>query len=305
MGIPTKDMIRKKQNTKIKVDKDSTLLTFLQEKFPEKSRSNLKSILSHRLLFVNGAIQTRHDTPLQAGDMVEISTARGNVELRHPKLRMLYEDAHLIVVEKKCGLLTVATHQDSRETTVFSILKNYVKKSNQRANIYTVHRLDRETSGVLVFAKTQQLQEYMRTYWHQLVTRRVYFAVVHGDLKDRQGTIVSWLTEDNNRALVYASSVDDGGKKAVTHYKVLGYNSELDCSSLELSLETGRTNQIRVQLASKGYPVIGDRKYGNGNQHSPVDRLCLHARLIEFIHPVLEQKVSFEVPIPKEFRQFK
>jgi 23S rRNA pseudouridine1911/1915/1917 synthase len=99
--------------------------------------------------------------------------------------------------------------------------------------------------------------------------------------------------------------VDDGGKKAITHYKVLSYNPELDCSSVELSLETGRTNQIRVQLASKGHAVVGDRKYGQGNQNSPIDRLCLHARLIEFIHPVLEQKVSLEAPIPKEFRQFK
>lgn len=305
MDFPIKGMIRKKQNTKIKVENNSTLLIFLQQTFPEKSRSNLKGILSHRLVFVNGVIQTRHDTPLHVGDMVEISASRGNVELRHPKLRMLYEDAHLIVVEKKCGLLTVAAHQDSRETTVFSILKNYVRKSNPRANIYTVHRLDRETSGVLVFAKTQQLQEYMRTYWHQLVTRRIYFAVVEGELQDKQGSIVSWLTEDNNRALVYASSVDDGGKKAITHYKVLSYNPELDCSSVELSLETGRTNQIRVQLASKGHAVVGDRKYGQGNQNSPIDRLCLHARLIEFIHPVLEQKVSFEAPIPKEFRQFK
>ena len=292
--------VKKKNDTIFHAKAATTLLPFLLEHIGG-SRTSAKSLLSHRQVSVNGSIQTRHDTPVAAGDTITLSASRGNTELINPKLRIIFEDEYLIVVEKREGLLTVPTIAGSRETTVFSILKNYVRKQNSRACIYTVHRLDRETSGILVFAKTQELQEYMRTYWRQLVTRRTYVAVADGRFEEKQGTIVSWLTEDKRNAMVYSSPVDDGGQKAVTHYKVLNDNPYY--SLLELNLETGRTNQIRVHLASKGHPVTGDRKYGHGNEESPLDRLCLHARILEFTHPVTEQTVHFETPIPKEFRK--
>lgn len=290
--------VKKKNDTVLHAKATTTLLPFLLEHIGG-SRTGIKSLLSHRQVSVNGSILTRHDTPINVGDTITISSQRGNTELIHPKLRIIFEDDHLIVVEKKPGLLTVPTIVGSKETTAFSILKNYVRKQNSRACIYTVHRLDRETSGLLVFAKTPKLQEYMRTYWREIVTRRTYVAVADGRFGEKQGTITSWLTEDKRNAMVYSSPVDDGGQKAVTHYKVLK-DSE-NYSLLELNLETGRTNQIRVHLASKGHPVTGDRKYGHGNEESPIDRLCLHARILEFIHPVTEQTVHFETPIPKEF----
>lgn len=273
-------------------------MDFLMAKYGG-SRNNIKGLLARRVVNVNGSIQTRHDTPLHVGDVVTVVAGKGNAELTHPKLKIVYEDDYLIVVEKKQGLLTVATYPGSTETTVFSILKAYVRRQNQRAGIYTVHRLDRETSGLLVFAKSQELQEYMRTYWRQLVTKRTYVAVAEGRFGEKEGQIVSWFTEDKKNAMVYSSPVDDGGQKAITNYKVV---KETEFMSLvELNLETGRTNQIRVHLASKGHPVVGDRKYGNGNDESPIDRLCLHARVLEFIHPATEQKVHFETPTPKEF----
>ena len=216
---------------------------------------------------------------------------------------MVFEDDHLIVVEKQVGLLTVPTFPGSTETTVFSILKAYVRRQNPRAGIYTVHRLDRETSGLLVFAKTPELQHYMRTYWRQLVTKRTYVAVAEGIFEQKEGKITTWLTEDKRNAMVYSSPVDDGGDIAITNYKVVRENAEKDLSMVELNLETGRTNQIRVHLASKGHPVSGDRKYGHGNEFSPADRLCLHARVLEFIHHATEQTVHFETPVPKEFNR--
>ena len=195
------------------------------------------------------------------------------------------------------------TFPGSTETTVFSILKAYVRRQNPRAGIYTFHRLDRETSGLLVFAKTPELQHYMRTYWRQLVTKRTYVAVAEGIFEQKEGKITTWLTEDKRNAMVYSSPVDDGGDIAITNYKVVRENAEKDLSMVELNLETGRTNQIRVHLASKGHPVSGDRKYGHGNECSPADRLCLHARVLEFIHPVTEQTVHFETPVPKEFNR--
>lgn len=280
------------------------LLPFLLSKMGGMTRTSIKQLLGQRRVTVNAAVQTRHDVPVHKGDTVTISSGRGNGELHHPKLSIVYEDEWLIVVEKKVGLLTVPTYPGSTETTAFSILKNYVKHQDVHNGIYVVHRLDRETSGLLVFAKTSELQEYMRTYWRQLVTKRTYVALVEGILDKKSGKITTWLTEDKRNAVVYSSPTDDGGQMAVTNYKVLKETvpaADLPLSLLELNLETGRTNQIRVHMQSIGHPVIGDRKYGYGNEYSPIDRLCLHARVLEFIHPATEQKVHFETPTPKEF----
>lgn len=280
------------------------LLPFLLSKMGGMTRTSIKQLLGQRRVTVNAAVQTRHDVPVHKGDTVTISSGRGNGELHHPKLSIVYEDEWLIVVEKKVGLLTVPTYPGSTETTAFSILKNYVKHQDVHNGIYVVHRLDRETSGLLVFAKTSELQEYMRTYWRQLVTKRTYVALVEGILDKKSGKITTWLTEDKRNAVVYSSPTDDGGQMAVTNYKVLKETvpaADLPLSLLELNLETGRTNQIRVHMQSIGHPVIGDRKYGHGNEYSPIDRLCLHARVLEFIHPATEQKVHFETPTPKEF----
>ena len=265
---------------------------------------------------------------LKAGDIVTVSSGRGNSQLTHPKLRIVYEDNDLIVVNKQPGLLTVAATPGSSETTAYSILRAYVKKQNARAGIYVVHRLDRETSGLLVFARSEELQHYMRQYWRELVTERTYIALTEGVLSPREGKITTWLTEDKRNAVVYSSPVDDGGDIAITNYKTLkttttpphpspqgresgsrhfssleGRSGGVTYSLIELHLETGRTNQIRVHLASKGCPVVGDRKYGHGNESSPIDRLCLHAKVLAFIHPVTEKTIRFESPVPKEFNR--
>ena len=315
-------MIKRKEDTVLRVAEPAQLMEFLIAKMGGMARSSVKQLLGQRRVKVGKAVQTRHDFALQAGDVVTVLSGRGNIELRHPKLRLVYEDDDLIVVDKKPGLLTVASTPGSSETTVFSILRAYVKKQNARAGIFVVHRLDRETSGLLVFARSEQMQHYMRTYWRQLVTDRTYIALAEGILDKPEGKITTWLTEDKRNAVVYSSPVDDGGDIAITNYKVLKTSEdsrqpsevmtqEFDSRKLnadsplyslvELHLETGRTNQIRVHLASLGHPVVGDRKYGHGNEYSPIDRLCLHAKVLEFIHPATEQKVRFESPVPKEF----
>ena len=283
-------------------------MEFLIAKMGGMTKSSVKQLLGQRRVKVGNVVQTRHDFALKAGDVVTVSSGRGNSQLTHPKLKIVYEDDDLIVVNKQPGLLTVATTPGSKETTVMSILRAYVKKQNARANIYVVHRLDRETSGLLVFARSEELQHYMRQYWRELVTERTYIALAEGIIEPREGKITTWLTEDKRNAVVYSSPVDDGGDIAITNYKVLrtakGDGLEAKGYSLvELHLETGRTNQIRVHLASKGCPVVGDRKYGHGNESSPIDRLCLHAKVLEFIHPVTEKKVRFESPVPKEFNR--
>ncbi len=321
-------MIKRKSDTVLRVSEPAQLMDFLIAKMGGMARSSVKQLLAQRRVRVGNAVQTRHDFALTPGDLVTVSSGRGNTQLTHPKLRIVYEDDDLIVVNKQPGLLTVPATPGSSETTALSILRAYVKKQNARANIYVVHRLDRETSGLLVFARSEELQHYMRSYWRQLVTERTYIALAEGVLEPREGKITTWLTEDKRNAVVYSSPVDDGGDIAITNYKVLktsttpphpspqgrepgskhfssleGRSGGVTYSLVELHLETGRTNQIRVHLASKGCPVVGDRKYGHGNASSPIDRLCLHAQVLEFIHPVTEQKVRFESPVPKEFNR--
>lgn len=294
---------KKKNNTTLRVQVAGTLLPFLMEKM-STSRTSAKGLLSRRVVMVNGSVQTRHDMPLNVGDEVMIVAAKGNTELRHPKLRIVYEDSDLIVVEKKVGLLTAPVNKVSSEATALGILKAYVRHQDPKGGVYVVHRLDRETSGLLVFAKSQELQEYMRTYWADLVRARVYVSIIEGVPEKKEDTITTWFTEDEQHAMVYSSPVDDGGKKAVTHYKVLSSVVPEDAkaySMVELRLETGRTNQIRVHMASIGHPVVGDRKYGHGNEQSPMDRLALHATELAFVHPVSEQVVKFTSPIPREF----
>ena len=302
-------MIKRKQDTVLKVADGGQLMDFLMAKMGGMARSSVKQLLGQRRVKVGNAVQTRHDFLLKAGDVVTVSSGRGNSQLTHPKLRIVYEDDDLIVVNKQPGLLTVAATPGSSETTAYSILRAYVKKQNARAGIYVVHRLDRETSGLLVFARSEELQHYMRQYWRELVTERTYIALAEGVLEPREGKITTWLTEDKRNAVVYSSPVDDGGDIAITNYQTLRVSSQASAVSnqpyslVELHLETGRTNQIRVHLASKGCPVVGDRKYGHGNESSPIDRLCLHAKVLAFIHPVTEKTVRFESPVPKEFNR--
>lgn len=298
MNKPQPKTPKSHKETAFHVTDPAELMTFLLNKMGSMSRTSVKSLLTHRQVRINGHIETQYNLPLQPGDSVIITSGMGSRELTHPKLKIVYEDDDLMVVEKQVGLLTVATRPESNEVTVFSLLKSYVRKGNARAGIYVVHRLDRETSGLLVFAKSRELQEYMRTYWRDLVTMRTYVALVEGKPEKEADTITTWLTENPKSTVVYSSPVDNGGKMAITHYKTVKSNENY--SLLELHLETGRTNQIRVHLSSIGHPVVGDRKYGSG-QAPVIDRLALHARILEFTHPVTETKMHFETPVPREF----
>lgn len=284
------------KDTLIKVNEPCLLMEFLLQKMGGMKRNSVKSLLSHRQVSVNGTITTLYNQALKTGDVVTISTSRGNIELSHPKLRIIYEDPDLIVVEKKEGLLTVSTGK-TEETTAFSILKNHVKKSSPQNRIYVVHRIDRETSGVIMFAKSREIQLKLQENWHRVVTRRVYVALVEGKMEKEKDTIVSWLTENEKSLKIHSSATDNGGQQATTHYKVVKSNERN--SLLEIELETGRKNQIRVHMQSIGHPIVGDKKYGSVT--SPIGRLGLHARILAFIHPVTHENISFETPVPRNF----
>jgi 23S rRNA pseudouridine1911/1915/1917 synthase len=211
-------------------------------------------------------------------------------------VKIVYEDRWLIVVEKAVGILSMAAGHSS--LNVKSVLDDYFKKSRQKCRAHVVHRLDRDTSGLMVYAKDMETEQILEHNWHDIVYDRRYVAVVSGEMEDDEGTIANWL-KDNKAYVTYSSPTDNGGKYAVTHFHVLDRTTEH--SLVEYKLETGRKNQIRVHSADMGHPVCGDEKYGNGDD--PLHRLCLHAWLLCFTHPATGEPMEFETPIPVAFRK--
>ncbi len=285
------------KETRITVKEDALLMDFLLAKMGGMSRSSVKSLLSQRRVSANGKLETAYNFSLKAGDVVTVNHSKAAVELKYPKLRILYEDAYLIAVEKKEGLLSVATDKGN-ETTAFSILKDYVKKINPKNRLYVVHRIDRETSGVLLFAKNKAVQTQLQETWQQCVKRRVYVALVEGSVEKEGDSIVSWLREHQKSLKTHSSNKQDKGQQAVSHYRRLKTNETF--SLLEVALETGRKNQIRVHMQLIGHPIVGDKKYASTS--NPIGRLGLHARLLEFVHPVSGAVTRIESTLPRAFK---
>lgn len=282
--------------TKFTVKHDAALLAYMIEVMPEKSRTTLKSYLSHRQVLVNGKLFTAFDAPLHKNDEIQILEVGVEPQNPNKRLRILFEDEHIIIIEKKNGLLSMSTGKAGEETA-YTILNEHVRRYKKDARVFIVHRLDRDTSGLLLFAKSEEVQQVLQTDWNDNVIERKYVAVVEGELPKNEDTIISWLTENPKSLKMVSSPKDNGGKKAITHYKLLKTNSKY--SLVELKLDTGRKNQIRVQLASIGCPVAGDKKYGALS--NPLGRLCLHAQSLAFKHPVTGEFLRFDTGIPQIF----
>ena len=276
------------------IKEPAELLEFLLAKMPDKSRTTVKSFLSHRQVFVNHRVVTQFDHRLKPGNRVEISAEKGRAEFRHAMLRIVYEDDALIVIDKKYGLLSIATDKIIGKTA-YHILSEYVKREDPRNRIFVLHRLDRETSGLMMFAKSQGIQEKMQLNWNETVTERKYYAVVEGIPDNPEGTIKSYLAE--NKAFKVYATTPENGKEAVLEYRML--KSNRDYALLEVQLETGRKNQIRAQLESVKHPIAGDKKYGA--QTNPVGRVALHAGSIAFVHPATGEPMAFASSLPYKF----
>ena len=279
----------------IRVDVDAPLMEFLEKKLSGYSRNTIKALIKHRQLLLDGhTVLTRHNYPLKKGGVVDVLSSAQSVAsgLNHPKLSIIYEDEHIIVVEKKEGLLSVKTPNTPEESATH-LLNQYLRPQGRDHYIYVVHRLDRETSGVMMFAKSKEVQQTLRDNWKKYVTERSYVAIVDGVIEQKKGRIESYLTEDIKKVM-HSSPVDNGGQLAITNYTVIGTNGRE--SLVRLNLETGRKNQIRVQLQSIEHPVAGDVKYGSRN--SRYGRLCLHAETLRFKHPVTGKPMAFSVPVP-------
>ena len=275
------------------VDKEIRLLDAIFEFKGDLSKKSIKILIKNMMIKVNDTVVTNNNYLLSNKDLVEICYEKRVV----PKydLDILYEDEYLIAINKPSGLLSISNDKE-KNITAYRMVSDYIKINNKKNYIFVVHRLDQDTSGVLLFCKDEKIRDKMQDNWNRIVKKRGYIALVDGKMKGN-GTIRSFLMEDR-RQFVY-SSKSGQGKEAITHYSVLKNNNSY--SMLQVFIDTGRRNQIRVHLSEHGYPIVGDKKYKC--KTNPIKRLCLHANMLEFIHPVSKKLISIKCDIPNEFRK--
>lgn len=277
------------------VTEDATLLDFLIRAMPQRKRTAVKNLLGHNQIAVNGIPTTQFDMPLKDGDEVKANLTREFRVFYNRRLKLVYEDDDIIVVNKGYGLLSMSTDK-IKEGTAYSILREYLKWQNPRNMLFIVHRLDRDTSGLMVFAKTQEAKDKLQHNWNNMVISRKYLAVVEGKPEPEEGEVRSYLAE-NSRFEVYSTDKPEEGQLAVTRYRTL--RSRNGYSLMEVSLDTGRKNQIRVHMKDLGHPIAGDRRYGA--KSSPIHRMALHAQTLRFIHPITRKDMNFSTPVPASF----
>ena len=288
------------RQTRLTVSEPAELMDFLIAKLPDKGRNNIKSLLTHRQVMVVNKVVTKYNHPLQAGQEVVINWSLVREKPHIKGLKLIYEDSELIVIDKPAGLLSIATDAE-KQYTAYHQLTDYVRRHNPDNRIFIVHRLDRDTSGVMLFAKNEEVKHALQDAWKELVVDRAYVAIVEGHVNQKEGQIKSWLLETKTK-MMYSSSTPGDGLEAITHYKVLQATPQY--SLLEIRLETGRKNQIRVHMKDIGHSIVGDKKYGAAS--NPISRLGLHAHLLAFHHPVTGDLMRFETEVPKLFtRLFK
>ena len=270
------------------VKENEILIEFLKKTFSNLSKNNVKSLLHNEKVFVNGNMTTKYNYELNVGDTVEIR------ERVAKNIDIIYEDKDIIVINKPSGLLTVATEKEKNKTA-YHLVMEYLKKKNKNNRIFIIHRLDKDTSGIIMFAKNERAKHLYQDNWNDIVKKRCYYAVIDGKMQKKEGTIKSYLKENGN--MVY-SVKDRSGKLAVTEYKVLKERKNI--SLLDINLKTGRKNQIRVHMKENKTPILGDLKYGEKSKL--INRLALHAYKLELINPVTKKLLIFEASMPNEIK---
>lgn len=278
---------------KLIVEKEGKLLDYLYKNI-DMPKKRIKQYLTHGSIFVNNNRTTQYNYKLIPGMNIVIDT--DNKNKKELPFNILFEDEHIIVVNKPSGLLTIATAKE-KDKTLYHIVREYLVSKNRNARVFIVHRLDKDTSGIVVLAKDEKTKNKLQENWNEYVSIREYVAVVHGKLKKEEDRIVQRLKETKTN-LVYISRNDEG-KEAITNYKVIKENDSY--SELSIKIETGRKNQIRVAMATIGNPIVGDKKYGDPKDKE--SRLYLHANRLKMYYPEIKKDILFETPTPSEFKK--
>lgn len=274
------------------------LMEFISGSMPDAKRNDIKKWLKYGHLSVEGNVTTAFDAPVAPGATVDINLSRPFPVFKHPRIELVYEDEDVLVINKGYGVLSVGTNSHKKEETAFDIMREWVKRQDIRNKLYVVHRLDRHTTGLMMFAKSERAHDVLRHNWNNIILERLYVAVLEGYLEQDKGFVKSRLAE-NSQFVVYSTDAPGEGRLAVTNYEVLRRGNGYTLA--HFSLDTGRKNQIRVHASDMGHPIAGDRKYGA--KTSPVNRLALHAQTLRFAHPVTKKDMNFQTPIPLAFEK--
>lgn len=292
-----------------KVNRSDELMEFLLRKC-NTSRNNVKSLLVRKQVLVNGSVVTQYNFPLAKDDEVKISkrpvkdgrVVKANVERASRRTidwKILLENEEFLAVDKPAGLLSVES--DKETECAYGYALEYLRRTDKNARPFILHRIDKETSGVLLFAKDVKIHSMLKMHWNEQVQTREYYAVCEGIFEEKSGTITSYLKENVNN-LVYSTN-DPTGQKAITHYEVVQEGAQY--SLLRVKIDTGRKNQIRVHMQKLGHPIVGDDKYGKmpdgAYVKNPLQRLGLHASKLEFIHPITKELITLTAPVPSQF----
>jgi 23S rRNA pseudouridine1911/1915/1917 synthase len=284
----------KEKKQVIMVDKENTLLDSLVFFKKDISRNDLKNYLKYEMVMVNGKVITRATEKVYFGDEITIYYQKKRIP--EFDLKILYEDKDIIAISKPSGLLSISNDKE-KEVTAFRMVREYVRKNNPHTYLFAIHRLDQDTSGVLMFGKNEKIKDELQSNWNEIVKKRGYYAVIEGNFSGKSGTFRSYLKE-NKLGFIY-STRDKSGKYAVTNYKEIGSNGRY--SLMDVDIETGRRNQIRVHFSESGHPILGDKKYGS--RVNPLGRLALHSYELSFIDPRNGKMITIRDDMPEEFRK--
>lgn len=274
------------------VKNDGELLEYLYNHL-DMPKKRIKQYLTHGSIYVNNNKVKQYNYKVITGMTIVINTDNNNKKL---PFDILFEDNHIIVVNKPSGLLTIATTKE-KEKTLYHIVRDYVIKKDKNKKIFIVHRLDKDTSGIVIFAKDEKTKNKLQENWNEYVKLREYVGIVYGNIEKKEGQIVQKLKETKTN-LVYVSHNNEG-KEAITNYKVLKENNNY--SMLKIDIETGRKNQIRVAFSSINHPIVGDKKYGDKKDKN--SRLYLHANRLKLFYPEIKKDILFETSTPTEFKK--
>ena len=278
---------------KLIVEKDGELLDYLYSHL-DMPKKRIKQYLTHGSIYVNNNKTTKYNEKVVPGMNIVIATDKANS--KSLPFDILFEDNHIVVVNKPSGLLTIATEKE-KEKTLYHMVREYLVSKDKHSRIFIVHRLDKDTSGIVIFAKDEKTKNELQEHWNEYVSLREYVAVVHGKMNKPKDKITQYLKETKTN-LVYVAKGKDG-KEAITNYEVLKETE--DYSLLKIEIETGRKNQIRVALATINHPIVGDKKYSN--QKETENRLYLHANRLKLFYPEIKKEILFETPTPSEFKR--
>ena len=277
---------------------EDILINVLRNNLKKYSKNNIKSFLTKEMVLVNNKVQTRYDFLVHKTDTIEIRETKIKVSKIKNDLNIIYEDNDLIVVNKPYCLLSIATKEE-KEYTLYHFVSDYLKSKNKNNKVFIIHRLDKDTSGIVIFAKNQRVKNMFQNNWDSLVKMRKYYAVINGTLDNKEDTIKNYLVENDKSFMVYSTNNKKEGKLSITDYKVLKENK--DYSLLDINIRTGRKNQIRVTFKDLGTPIVGDKKYGDGK--SPIKRMALHQYKIELIDSRDNKKKVFKTEMPTSFKK--